>query len=151
MPHQQLLVCPPDFYAIEYEINPWMRRDRPADPIRAASQWRKLTKTLAALESVLLQQIDPVASLPDLVFTANAGLMTEGRVLLSRFHYPERQREEDTYARWFEESGLTVIRPFEDRFFEGAGGRPLARRNTLPRPRIPDRTGGGRRARGPAG
>ena len=28
-PH--ILMCPPDYYGIEYEINPWMSRSRQAD------------------------------------------------------------------------------------------------------------------------
>ena len=28
-PH--ILMCPPDFYGIEYEINPWMNTERQAD------------------------------------------------------------------------------------------------------------------------
>ena len=28
----QILMCPPDFYGIEYEINPWMSRQKQADP-----------------------------------------------------------------------------------------------------------------------
>ena len=26
----RILMCPPDFYGIEYEINPWMNRSRTA-------------------------------------------------------------------------------------------------------------------------
>jgi len=25
----RILMCPPDFYGIEYEINPWMHKDAP--------------------------------------------------------------------------------------------------------------------------
>ena len=27
-------MCPPDFYGIEYEINPWMSRQKQSDPRR---------------------------------------------------------------------------------------------------------------------
>ena len=36
------LMCPPDFYGIEYEINPWMSRQRQADQMLAIEQWEGL-------------------------------------------------------------------------------------------------------------
>ena len=41
-PRPQILMCPPDFYGIEYEINPWMSRDQPPDHALAARQWSEL-------------------------------------------------------------------------------------------------------------
>ncbi len=29
---RRLLLCPPDYYGIEYEINPWMRQRQNAEP-----------------------------------------------------------------------------------------------------------------------
>ena len=31
----RILMCPPDHYGIEYEINPWMSRQKQADHARA--------------------------------------------------------------------------------------------------------------------
>src|ERR671933_468452 len=45
----RILMCPPDFYGIEYEINPWMSRQRGAAPERAQAQWRRLYETLLGL------------------------------------------------------------------------------------------------------
>ena len=36
MRQPRILMCPPDFYGIEYEINPWMSRSRGSSPERAA-------------------------------------------------------------------------------------------------------------------
>ena len=36
----RILMCPPDFYGIEYEINPWMSRARGSSPERARSSGR---------------------------------------------------------------------------------------------------------------
>ena len=33
---RELLLCPPDYYGIEYEINPWMSRARGAETELAA-------------------------------------------------------------------------------------------------------------------
>ena len=40
-----ILMCPPDHYGIEYEINPWMSRSRASDRATAVAQWNGL-KTL---------------------------------------------------------------------------------------------------------
>jgi len=45
----RILMCPPDFYGIEYEINPWMSRSRGSMPDRARSQWQHLYDTLMGL------------------------------------------------------------------------------------------------------
>ena len=46
MPH--ILMCPPDFYGIEYEINPWMSRARQANHELAIEQWQGLYDQLVA-------------------------------------------------------------------------------------------------------
>ena len=44
-------MCPPDYYGIEYEINPWMSRSRGSTPERAHRQWHALYDTLVGLGS----------------------------------------------------------------------------------------------------
>ncbi len=44
---RKLLLCPPDHYGIEYEINPWMSRDRGADKPLVQAQWNGLFDTLS--------------------------------------------------------------------------------------------------------
>ncbi len=39
---RDLLLCPPDHYGIEYEINPWMSRARGADTPMVKAQWKGL-------------------------------------------------------------------------------------------------------------
>ena len=41
-----ILMCPPDHYGIEYEINPWMSRSRQADRELAIRQWHDLKALL---------------------------------------------------------------------------------------------------------
>jgi hypothetical protein len=74
----RILMCPPDYYGIEYEINPWMNRARGSSRERARQQWQKLHDTLAGL-GVVVERLEPQPGLPDLVFTANAGLMFGNR------------------------------------------------------------------------
>ncbi|HAP39980.1 MAG TPA: amidinotransferase, partial [Nitrospira sp.] len=63
----------------------------------------------------------PVEGLPDLVFTANAGVVVGRRALVSRFRYPERQREEVYFEQWFRGQGYEVLTLEKTHYFEGAG------------------------------
>ena len=113
-------MCPPDFYQVDYVINVWMEGnvDRSSQQ-RAAEQWRGLEAALRACADVEL--VRPAEGWPDLVFTANAGLVLGDKVVLSRFLHPERQGEEPIFKAWFERAGFTVHELPEDLPFEGAG------------------------------
>ena len=89
---RELLLCPPDYYGIEYEINPWMSRARGAESELAKSQWEGLRQTLASLDSKI-ELVPPQPKLPDMVFTANAGLTVGKKFIPSNFRYPERAGE----------------------------------------------------------
>ncbi len=116
-----LLMASPRYYAIEYEINPWMSRLHGAEPTLAQAQWSHLCETLADACAAELVFVDPQPGLPDLVFTANAGLVADRRVILSRFRFPVRSGEEPVFGAWFREHGFEVDELPEDVFFEGAG------------------------------
>lgn len=113
-------MCPPDFFGVSYVINPWMERQQGhTDSARARRQWTALRDRLAQTAEVNLTA--PKRDLPDLVFTANAGLALDNRVLLSRFRCPQRRGEEPFFRSWFEKAGFEVIAPPPDHTFEGAG------------------------------
>ncbi len=116
----RILMCPPDFYGIEYEINPWMNRKVASDPGESGRQWRALNETLHDL-GVTIERLEPVPGLPDLVFTANAGLIFGDRFLSSRFRYGVRQGETPHFDRWFASHGFEVETLPEGLNFEGAG------------------------------
>ncbi|MEZ6066817.1 MAG: arginine deiminase-related protein [Planctomycetaceae bacterium] len=121
MSHQpKILMCPPDHYGIEYEINPWMNRQRGSDRNAAHSQWRHLTEQLEQAGAVL-RFIDPVPGLPDLVFTANAGLVHQSCVYLSRFRHSARQPETEFNRIWFQQAGFECKELPIEWSFEGAG------------------------------
>ncbi len=117
----RLLVCPPDYFDIEYEINPWMRRSNTVDHVSAARQWHGLMQVLERDVGAVLERMRPVPGLPDLVFTANAGVVVGRRAVVSRFRYPERQREEAYFEDWFRSAGYDVVTLEPEFFFEGAG------------------------------
>ncbi len=116
----RILMCPPDFYRIEYEINPWMDRRQGSDPTQSHRQWRDLHDTLIELGATV-EQVPPVKGLPDLVFTANAGLIFRDLVISARFRYSERQGETAVYDAWFAAHGFLVDHLPEGVYFEGAG------------------------------
>ena len=55
----------------------------------------------AASKPPRLAAAEPVAGLPDLVFTANAGLVDGSRFVVSRFRHQERRGEARYDAKWF--------------------------------------------------
>jgi N-dimethylarginine dimethylaminohydrolase len=117
----RLLVCPPDYFGIEYEINPWMRLSNRVDHERAVSQWHGLMRVLEHETGAGLERLTPVPGLPDLVFTANAGVVVGRTAVVSRFRHPERQREEAYFEDWFRTHGYDVMTLDKDLYFEGAG------------------------------
>ena len=73
---------------------------------RAATQWEQLYDAVRQCATVEL--VEPRAGSPDMVFTANAGLVHDGVVALSSFRHPERQGEEPHFRKWFDDSGFAV-------------------------------------------
>jgi N-dimethylarginine dimethylaminohydrolase len=120
MRQPRLLMCPPDHYGIEYEINPWMSRSRGSAPETARGQWRRLHDTLRGL-GVKIELLTAQPGLPDLVFTANAGLMFKNRFYSSRFRHEVRARESPYFDAWFAPNGFEVVHFPEGTYHEGAG------------------------------
>jgi N-dimethylarginine dimethylaminohydrolase len=118
VPH--ILMCPPDFYGIEYEINPWMKTERQSDHPTAVTQWNALRGHIEAA-GAKVSLLVPVKGLPDLVFTANAAMIFGKRAVLSHFRHPQRQGEEPHDRRWLEANGFEVLDPPANFSFEGAG------------------------------
>ena len=115
------LMCPPDYYGIEYEINPWMDIHHQADAQQAKRQWQELYDLLKDPLGVKIELIKPVKGLPDMVFTANAGLVFEKQFIVANMRHSERQGESTHFRRWFEEKDYQVHLLAQDHSFEGAG------------------------------
>jgi len=117
---QTILMCPPDHFEVAYVINPWMEgRVASTDDALAHRQWNDLRDALARHAKILLEPPQP--NLPDLVFTANAGLVLGKKVILSRFRGPERQGEEPHNHAWFAENQFEILEWPPHIPFEGAG------------------------------
>jgi N-dimethylarginine dimethylaminohydrolase len=120
MTNPWILVCPPDYYGIEYEINPWMNRSRGSDRATAIEQWTKLRAMIEGAGAVV-STLKPQEGLPDLVFTANAALIYRRSAVLSRFRHKERQGEEPVDAAWLHAEGFHIRYLPNEIYFEGAG------------------------------
>jgi len=99
-----LLMCRPEHFAVSYTINPWMdpqswARDTLAHAA-AAREWADLHRTLVE-HGAVIELVPPASGLPDLVFTANAAVVLDRKVLLARFRHPERQHEEPHFEAAF--------------------------------------------------
>ena len=126
----RLLMSAPDFFEVRYTINPWMDPARwaPEDAAlraEAARDWDALKACYEALGAVV-ETLPPADGQPDMVFTANAGLVVGRKVLLARYRHPERQGEQAYGERLFERlyaRGLidSLHQMPEGVFFEGAG------------------------------
>ena len=129
-PNARYLMCPPDFFQVDYVINPWMEGniDR-ANGVLATEQWHRLHVILAGQGVVEL--ITPLEGSPDMVFTANAGLVLGDHAVLSRFLHRERQAEEPHFRDWFQHHGFRVHELPKDLPFEGAGDALFDRVNPL--------------------
>ena len=118
----RFLMCPPAHFGVLYEINPWMHREVAVDRDRSQAQWEALATTLRTAGAEV-EVLEPQPHVPDLVFTANAGLLDAARNVFvpSNFRHPERQPETSVFSAWFASHGWRV-EPLPDELdHEGAG------------------------------
>ncbi len=116
----RLLMCPPTNFSVTYDINPWMTRNVGTETPDAARQWERLVETLECAGDVRIERMEPRPGVPDLVFTANAALISGGLAIMSSFRHPERRREQRTYRSFLAQYGFATTF-LQQTFFEGAG------------------------------
>ncbi len=103
----QILMCRPSHFGVSYVINPWMeghvgRADRDV----ALEQWTRLADTLG--QRADLQIMDGVPGLPDMCFTANAGLVWGDRFVPTTFRVAQREPEMSHFIDWFSQAGYQI-------------------------------------------
>lgn len=115
------LMCKPTYFEVSYIINPWMETNiGQVNQALAFTQWQSLYDTLSRHATIKL--IQPAPGLPDMVFTANAGLIKQHKeVIIATFLHPERQGESIYYAKFFREAGYQLKELTPGIVFEGAG------------------------------
>lgn len=104
-PRPRFLMCRPRHFAVTYSINPWMdpaawRESGDTLHATAARQWQGLLHALGA-NGAGIELVEPQDGLPDLVFTANAAVVLDGKALLARFRHAQRRGEEPVFAAAF--------------------------------------------------
>ena len=115
------LMCEPKYFKVSYVINPWMAGNiGGVNQTLAAQQWQQLYDTLSQHAGIKL--VAPVAGLPDMVFTANAGLVKKQKeVIVSTFRHTERQGESPHYKKFFSDAHYQIKDIAAGTIFEGAG------------------------------
>ena len=117
---KKVLMCPPDYFDIEYEINPWMHQNNQPSDETAHEQWQKLYDIYTKQLGWQIEEITPVKGLPDMVFATDCCLMIDDKIFLSNFRYPERQPETKEFEKWFRAHGYNNIEHAKHKF-EGGG------------------------------
>jgi N-dimethylarginine dimethylaminohydrolase len=97
-------MCPPEHFAVEYAINPWMDPDAPVDVELAVKQWTRLREALLGLGHTV-HVLPPTPGLPDMVYAANGAFGVDGVVYGARFRHPQRSAEADHHRAFYEADG----------------------------------------------
>ena len=117
---QTILMCAPGHFNVDYVINHWMKdQTGKVDRTLAGWQWERLRSVLSSFIKLAFVPVEP--GVPDMVFTANAGLVRGKNVIVSRFASRERQAEEPLVRTWFQQNGYAVADWPQHVAFEGAG------------------------------
>ncbi|ALX65714.1 dimethylargininase [Microbacterium sp. XT11] len=116
--HRHYLMCRPEYFTVNYSINPWMEPANPTDTAKAVAQWQKLYDLYVELGHDV-ELIDPLPGYPDMVYTANGGFVIDGRAYVPKFRFVERQGEAPAFADWFRAAGYDTIEPQEVNEGEG--------------------------------
>jgi N-dimethylarginine dimethylaminohydrolase len=109
----KVLLCPPTYFDVVDEKNPYMSRESVVNRRKARSQWDALRSVLQQ-SGCELETIDPVEGLEDMVFAANQFFIGQktgyGKfVVPSRMVYESRQREVPFYVDWCRRHDYQVI------------------------------------------
>ncbi|MDR0957056.1 MAG: amidinotransferase [Candidatus Nomurabacteria bacterium] len=118
MLNAKVLISGADFFALDQPINPYYD-SKPVNVPEAKAEHRTILENFYKAEIEILQ-VTPPANSQDGVYTANWGLVRNGKVVLSRL--PNARKNEEKYAEAvFRQLGLEVIHAPEDWRFSGQG------------------------------
>ncbi len=116
----KILMCPPKYFSVDYVINPWMAGNEGSlDLELALRQWESLRESLCRVADITI--MEPQPDLPDLVFSANAGVVYGNKAIASHFMPHERRPEEPHLKAWFRDNDFELFELDEKIGFEGAG------------------------------
>ena len=122
----RVLVCPPNYFDVIDQKNPYMSLTRAVDRVKARTQWENLCSVLQQ-NGCEIETINPGEDLEDMVFAANQLFVGQksghGKfVVPSRMIHPSRQREVPLYVEWCRAHDYRVIEiDYGEDFLEGHG------------------------------
>jgi len=114
------LMCPPEWYGVDYVLNPWMAGNvHRSSRDLAFAQWKGMHNVLRSVADVRL--LHPEPGCPDMVFVAHSALIHNGVAALSSFN-PQQRRAETAYLRrWLISQGFLLWETPRETPFEGEG------------------------------
>ena len=115
-------MCPPDFYDVRYEINPWMSIKHPADQGAPSASGSCSTDSLST-GGAEVQLVEPIEGVPDLVFTANAGLVVQQQGRACQLP-PSRATARAPRLQTLVRTAASRSSPARRALFRGGGRRP---------------------------
>lgn len=118
--NKKVLLCPPDYYDIEYEINPWMDVQNKVDRKKARDEYNQLKETYKNLGCEVLE-LAQEKGLPDMVYAANWGFPKGEIFIRSNFKFPQRRKEAELAQKFLENLGYKIDLLPDGIFFEGQG------------------------------
>jgi ornithine--oxo-acid transaminase len=114
------LMCPPQWYGVDYAINPWMASNlHRSSRDTAFSQWKDLYVALQGVADVRL--LHPEPGCPDMTFLGHGAVIHHGVVALSSFNHGQRRLETPYLRTWMEQHGFLVWNTPRETAFEGEG------------------------------
>jgi N-dimethylarginine dimethylaminohydrolase len=117
---KKVLLCPPKFYDIEYEINPWMHIENKVEQEKVKKEFEELKKVYQRL-GVEILEIEQEKGLPDMVYAANFGFPKNNLFIPSNYLYKERKNETKFAIKYFEKLGFSIKSLPDEIYFEGQG------------------------------
>jgi len=109
----RVLLCPPTYFDVVDQKNPYMSAMSAVDHGKAQLQWQALSSALQHAGHEI-ETVDPIPGLEDMVFAANQVFVgfhdSIGNFIVpSRMVHPSRQREVPHYVNWFRQRGFQII------------------------------------------
>lgn len=124
---KRVLLCPPAYFDVVDQKNPYMSQKLPVDRLKAQEQWQALCSAFEQT-GCQVETIPPAPGLEDMVFAANPVFVGfhEGVgkfIVPSRMVHASRQREVPFHVDWFRQRGFKIIELLlgDDDYLEGHG------------------------------
>lgn len=117
---KKVLLCPPTFYDVTYEINPWMHVENKVDHKRVQEEYAELKSVYSEL-GVAMLELPQEQGLPDMVYSANYGFPIGNIFIKSNYKFPQRKKEAELSKAYFEQLGFAIEELPESVHWEGQG------------------------------